>query len=259
VCDSHDQLTPWRQNPKVYHRVYKIPPPVPVLSQLDPLYTPPASQSPQDPFWSHPPIYACLPNGLSSSGFPAKTLYTSLSFHASHMPRPPHSPWFHLPNDIWGWVRIMKLFTVQLSPVSSSLLGPDILLRTLFSNILSQCSSLNVRDQVSHPYKTSGRIMDSHDQAALCHCLSLSLLSLGASYLTRHLAGLVNNWLWYAFTGENNREIKLIINILYCHISICRKASVTVSSVQQYTAKSIQELLQPFAGQNGFCKFNLNC
>jgi hypothetical protein len=45
------------------------------------------------------------------------------------------------------------------SPVTSSLLGPNILLSTLFSNILSLCSSLNVRDQVSHPYKTTDRIM----------------------------------------------------------------------------------------------------
>jgi hypothetical protein len=45
------------------------------------------------------------------------------------------------------------------SPVTSSLFGPIILLRTPFSNTLSLCSSLNVRDQVSHPYKTTGIIM----------------------------------------------------------------------------------------------------
>jgi hypothetical protein len=39
------------------------------------------------------------------------------------------------------------------SPVASSLLGPTSLLSTLFSNTLSRCSSLSVRDQVSHPYK----------------------------------------------------------------------------------------------------------
>jgi hypothetical protein len=38
------------------------------------------------------------------------------------------------------------------SPVTSSLLGSNILLRTLFSNTLSLCSSLSVRDQVAHPY-----------------------------------------------------------------------------------------------------------
>jgi hypothetical protein len=54
----------------------------------------------------------------------------------------------------------MKLLIVQLSqsPVTSSLLGTIILFRTLFSNTLSLCSSLNVRDHVLHPYKTTGRI-----------------------------------------------------------------------------------------------------
>jgi len=41
---------------------------------------------------------------------------------------------------------------------SSSISGPDNL-STLFSNILSLCSSLSVRDQDSHPYKTTGEIM----------------------------------------------------------------------------------------------------
>jgi hypothetical protein len=44
-------------------------------------------------------------------------------------------------------------------PVTSSLLGPNILLSTLFSNTLKLCSSLNVRDQVSHPYKTADKII----------------------------------------------------------------------------------------------------
>jgi hypothetical protein len=44
-------------------------------------------------------------------------------------------------------------------PVTSSLLGPNILLRTLFLNTLSPCASLKMRAQVSHPYKTTGRMM----------------------------------------------------------------------------------------------------
>jgi hypothetical protein len=43
-------------------------------------------------------------------------------------------------------------------PVTSSLYGPNILLSTLFSNTLSLCFSLNVRDQVSHPYKSEGKL-----------------------------------------------------------------------------------------------------
>jgi hypothetical protein len=44
---------------------------------------------------------------------------------------------------------------MQSSPASaaSSLLGPNILLSTLFSHTLNLYSALCVRDQVSHPYK----------------------------------------------------------------------------------------------------------
>ena len=45
------------------------------------------------------------------------------------------------------------------SPVTSSLLLPVIPLSILSSNTLSLSSSLNVSDQVSHPYKTTGKII----------------------------------------------------------------------------------------------------
>jgi hypothetical protein len=44
-------------------------------------------------------------------------------------------------------------------PVTSFLFGPNILLNTLVSNTLSLCSSLYVRDQVSHPYRSTGKII----------------------------------------------------------------------------------------------------
>jgi polysaccharide pyruvyl transferase WcaK-like protein len=43
-----------------------------------------------------------------------------------------------------------------------SLLVPNILLGTLFSNTLNLCASLSVRDQVSHQYKTTGETMVIH-------------------------------------------------------------------------------------------------
>jgi hypothetical protein len=60
-----------------------------------------------------------------------------------------------------------KLWSSSLSSflqptVTSSLYGPNILLSTLFSNTLSLCSSLNVRDQVSHPYRTTSKITSSY-------------------------------------------------------------------------------------------------
>jgi hypothetical protein len=52
-----------------------------------------------------------------------------------------------------------SLCSLLHSPAASSLLDPNILLSTLFSNTLSLCSSLRVSDQVSHPYKTTGKII----------------------------------------------------------------------------------------------------
>jgi len=54
---------------------------------------------------------------------------------------------------------ISSLCNLLHSPVTSSLLGPNILLNTLFSNTLSFLSFGNVSDQVSHPYKTTGKII----------------------------------------------------------------------------------------------------
>jgi hypothetical protein len=53
------------------------------------------------------------------------------------------------------------LLVMQSSPlpVTSSLLGPNSLLSTLFSKTLSLHSSLSVSDQLSHPYKTTVKII----------------------------------------------------------------------------------------------------
>jgi hypothetical protein len=52
-----------------------------------------------------------------------------------------------------------SLWSFQQSAVTSSPFGPNILLRTLLSNTLSLCSSLNVRAKFSHPYRTTGNII----------------------------------------------------------------------------------------------------
>jgi hypothetical protein len=70
-----ENLSPWRQNPKVHHHIHKSQPLVPILSQLDPLYTSPAN-FPKTPY-SH--LRLGLPSGLFHSGFPNKTLYSFLS------------------------------------------------------------------------------------------------------------------------------------------------------------------------------------
>jgi hypothetical protein len=50
--------------------------------------------------------------------FPPKPCTISLLSHSCHMPLPSHSPWFDLPNNILGWVQVMKFFVVQLPPLS---------------------------------------------------------------------------------------------------------------------------------------------
>jgi hypothetical protein len=59
-----------------------------------------------------------------------------------------------------------SLCTFLHYPVNSSLLGSNILLSTLFSNTLSLRSSLDVSNQVSHPYRTTGKIIVLYMQ---CH------------------------------------------------------------------------------------------
>jgi hypothetical protein len=54
----------------------------------------------------------------------------------------------------------MKLLIIKSSRFLYylSLLGPNILLSTLFSNALSLCLSVSVSDHVSHPYETPRKI-----------------------------------------------------------------------------------------------------
>jgi hypothetical protein len=77
------------------------------------------------------------------------------------MPYPSHPPWLDHSNYTWKEYKLWSssLCSFLQPPVASSLLDPHILLNNLFSNTLSLCSSLNVRDQVSHPCRTTGKII----------------------------------------------------------------------------------------------------
>ena len=104
---------------------------------------------------------------------PAKTLK-----HHSTPPyilRVPHisTPLLNYPNymSIWYEYRSLSssLYNFSYSPLTLSLLGPNILLSTLFSYTLSLRSSLNMSNHVSHPYKITNKITDSKK---LYSCLS---------------------------------------------------------------------------------------
>ena len=92
--------------------------------------------------------------------FPTKTLYTSLPnfIHATCLV---HLILLHfITRTILGEeYRTLSSSSCSFlhTPVTSTLLGSNILLNIIFSNNLSLRSSLNVSEQVSHPYRTTGK------------------------------------------------------------------------------------------------------
>jgi hypothetical protein len=75
------------------------------------------------------------------------------------MPCRSNPPWLHHYDYICEEYQLWSssLCSFLQPPTILSLFGPNIPLSTLFSNTFSLCSSLNIRVQVSHPYKTTGK------------------------------------------------------------------------------------------------------
>ena len=124
------------RNPKVHYRTHKRPPPVSILaSPIQSIYSHPTSWRSILTLSTH--LRLGLPSGLLPSGFPTKTLYTPLS-SPIRTTCPAHLILLYfISRTILD--EQYKSFNSSLcnllhSPVTSSLLGPNILLNTMFSN-----------------------------------------------------------------------------------------------------------------------------
>ena len=143
--------------PKGSHCFHKCPLPVPILCLINPVHTPhPTSLTSILILSSH--LHLDLPSGVFPSGFSTKILYMPLL-----------SP---ICETCPAYLILLDFVTQKIlgeeyrslsssicsflhSPVTSSHLGTNILLNTLFSGTLSLRSSLDLTNQISHPYKTS--------------------------------------------------------------------------------------------------------
>ena len=95
-------------NPKVHYSIHKCPPPVPVLSQLDPsIHQHPTSLRSILISSSH--LHVGLPSGLFPPGFPTKTLYQPLlSPIGATCPAHLILLDFYHPNNNGGRVQVIK-------------------------------------------------------------------------------------------------------------------------------------------------------
>ena len=146
------------RNPKVHYFTHKRPPPVSILGQPNPVHIPTSHLLEIHPNIIHPSTPRS-PQWSLSLGFPSKTLYIPIS-SPIRATCPAHLILleFITRSILSEGYRSFSSSLCNLlhSPVTSSLLTPNILLNTMFSNTLS---SRNVTDQVSHPYKTKGKII----------------------------------------------------------------------------------------------------
>jgi len=147
-------------NPNVYYLIHKCLPTIPILSHLDLVHNPTSYflkthlniilSTPVSYKWSH---FLSFPHQNPVCG--------TLSPHTCYVSRPPHSSRLYPPKNI-GWViEIINHISMYFSPFHSYLVpfGQNIPLTNLLSIKLSLHSSLNVSDQFSHPYKSTGKII----------------------------------------------------------------------------------------------------
>ena len=145
-------------NPRVHYRVYKSPPPLPILNQINSVHAP-TSHFLQIQLNILPSTSGSSKWFLSVRFLHQNLACTSPLLHTSYMACRSHSSWFDRPYNFYEYISLrFSLRSLLHSPVTLSLLGPSILL-TPNSRTLSLLSSLSVSDQVSHPHKITGKII----------------------------------------------------------------------------------------------------
>jgi hypothetical protein len=151
-CSASQEIPRLLWNPKVHYRIHQSSPPITVLSQINPI------QMLRSNFRkTHFNFNIVLPStsrssrDILSSGYPIKIVSACLicSIRA-------RCPAHHIFLDFIALIKFREGYKILSSPPFSFLQSPVISL--LNSNTLNLCSSLHVRDQVSHPYKTTGQI-----------------------------------------------------------------------------------------------------
>jgi hypothetical protein len=116
----------------------------------------------KDTFEYYPPICAWVSQVVALTQVSPPKSGTRLSFHHTcYVPRLSYYSWFDYTKNILWWVQVMKFLLMQCSPLSCCLVP----LRHKYPSqhpILEHPQSLfslSVKDQVSHPYKTTGKII----------------------------------------------------------------------------------------------------
>ena len=140
-------------NPNVHYRVRKCPPPTPIMSHIDPVHAP-TIHFPKIHLNIIFPSTSVSPKCSLSLRFSyLNPAYNSPLPHTRYTPRPSHSSRFYHRTILGEECRSLStsLCSFLHSSISTSLIGPNILLNVPFSNTLSLRSSLNASDQVSHP------------------------------------------------------------------------------------------------------------